>query len=82
MPQNDGQWGWTSYSKRYWEMDDGRKLYEGRFLRIDTDFPVGPRAVMEKFKVLFLARRPVLAMREIVTRLNAGEQIPSLAEIN
>ena len=77
MPNN---WGWTSYTGQGWKRDDGRKLYLGRFMKIDGNFPVGPNAAMEKFKITFWARRPVLAMREIVRCLNAGEKIP--AEVN
>ena len=57
-------WGWTSYTRKPWVRDDGRKLYTF-YLRSDTS-----TLQFQTCSIQFWAKRPILAIREI---LNSGK---------
>jgi hypothetical protein len=57
-------WGWTSYARKPWARDDGRKLYTF-YLRSDTS-----TLEFQTCTIQFWAKRPILAIREII---NSGK---------
>lgn len=59
-------WGYTSYEHVHWVLENGQKLYRGRFAYINPDLSGG------KARILFWARRPTTALREICERLKAA----------
>lgn len=65
-------WGWTSYRREVARLQDGRRLYLGRFARErgTTGY--------ERARLYFWARRPIAALRELTDRLNAGTDIARL----
>jgi len=66
MPSTQNTWGWTSYTRQLWKDCDGRKLYLGRFTKLDKG------GGHTNVRMLFWARRPTAAMRELSSRLDAG----------
>ena len=67
-------WGWTSYRKTVWGLE-GRTLYVGHFATAPK-----PGEGYQTARILFLALRPVLAMRTITDGLNAGKSVEDFAE--
>ena len=69
-------YGWTSFKREGWVSEDGSlKLYRGCF-RDDHD-PNDISLVV----IPFWTNRPVLAMREIVRRLNNEETVPGYSVV-
>jgi len=59
-------WGYTSYGRAHWAHENEQKLYIGRFAYINADLSGG------KANIIFWARRPTAALREICERLKAA----------
>jgi hypothetical protein len=71
-------YGWTSYKSTGWKAANGKKFYEGCF-RASND-PYNYTLI----RIMFIAKRPVIAMQEIVKKLNQGKLPHEIAntEIN
>jgi hypothetical protein len=55
------KWGWTSYRRKGWEEPEGQHLYGAWFQSEPTK-----DGSYDRYYLMFWARRPVLALRQIV----------------
>ena len=64
---NNNSWGWTSYRRTLWVRPDGMRLYFAHFLRVSAPGVLAQGQVTETVRIHFWAKRPVLALRRMVT---------------
>lgn len=62
------EWGWTSYKKTGWKMNNGLKEYRAKFRGI---YPATINGMKEQ-TIIFFARHPVKALRDISAAAEKG----------
>jgi hypothetical protein len=67
------EWGWTSYRRTGWVRDDGVREYRA------TLQTVGSLHHWTRCTIMFSARHPLLALRQIVAGRKSAEEILAFA---